>query len=74
MVTARRKRRCNGVESGVEGLQCFLGDGNGVVMVAVNPAFSFGTEAGVVVGLSREVIAALVGLAPIAASVNASIM
>jgi hypothetical protein len=43
-------------------------------MVAVNPAFSFGTEAGVVVGLSREVIAALVGLAPIAASVNASIM
>jgi hypothetical protein len=43
-------------------------------MVAVNPGFLFGTEAGVVVGLSLEVIAALVGLVPIVASVNASIM
>lgn len=50
--TARRKRRCNGVESGVEGLPCFSGDGNVVVMMAVDPALSFGTEAGVVVGLA----------------------
>jgi hypothetical protein len=45
-----------------------------VVVVAVNPAFSFGTEAGVVVGCALEVIAAAVGMIPISIPVNASIM
>jgi hypothetical protein len=55
-------------------MQCFLGDDNGVVSVAVNPTFSFGTEAGVVVGFALVVIAAAVGMIPVSISVNAFIM
>ena len=29
IVTSRRKRRCNGVDFGVEGEKCFLGDETG---------------------------------------------